>query len=69
MMNTYDRARNRKKSKKEIWKNGKESKYMNNPQYENKTETFYPEKIKIQNTETKIGRVPQEGFQDSPAAN
>lgn len=34
----------KKKTKKEIWKNGKKSKYMRDPDYNVQTATYYPDR-------------------------
>lgn len=36
--------------KKKIWKNGKQSKYMRNPNYEVNTVTYFPERSKFENS-------------------
>lgn len=35
--------------KKKIWKNGKKSKYMRDPQYDVNTVTYFPERTKFEN--------------------
>lgn len=36
--------------KKKIWKNGKQSKYMRNPQYDTNTVTYFPERTIFENS-------------------